>query len=375
MQNIKYFPGLNALRFIAAYLVLMHHAEDVRHKNGLFHLQDLSLFNRGGEAVTFFFVLSGFLITYLLLREQRRHDSINIPKFYVRRVLRIWPLYFLLVFLGTILLPIGLQAMQIDYEMPYHFGEVILYFLFFMPFMVNILFGNHLLEPLWSIGVEEVFYLIWAPLVYLFRKNILPLLIGMLAIKIGANILATTLESHSVFTRLMSMLQFEAMTLGGLTAYWVFQQKEINFRSVIFSVPAQLLVLGLLILRFVFHKELQGFAVYDFVFRSDIYSNLILACLFAQVILHVSLNPRGLLKLEHRVLNYLGEISYGIYMYHLLIIFTLVTLTGDFFNSMHPAIGTILYYALISAAVFAVASVSKKYFEDPFLRLKKRYEK
>ena len=107
-KNIKYFKGLSTLRFFAAYFVVLHHAEEIRKKYELIHLKDYSLFRNGSLAVTFFFVLSGFLITYLLLKEQKRTNTVAINKFYIRRVLRIWPLYFLLVFLGTIVIPFAL---------------------------------------------------------------------------------------------------------------------------------------------------------------------------------------------------------------------------------------------------------------------------
>ena len=66
-KRIKYFEGLSALRFFAAYFVVLHHAEQIRRKYEMVHLKDYSFFNNGSIAVTFFFVLSVFLITYLLL--------------------------------------------------------------------------------------------------------------------------------------------------------------------------------------------------------------------------------------------------------------------------------------------------------------------
>src|SRR5690606_13477827 len=96
-SRLNYFNGLNALRFFAAYLVVLHHAEQIRMKYGLFHLKELSLFNNGSVAVTFFFALSGFLISYLLLRESESTGTVAVRKFYMRRILRIWPLYYLLV--------------------------------------------------------------------------------------------------------------------------------------------------------------------------------------------------------------------------------------------------------------------------------------
>ena len=102
-KNIKHFEGLNALRFFAAFLVVIHHAEAVRKKNGLFNLDWLSFFKNGGNAVTFFFVLSGFLITYLLLKEDNQTGETSIKTFYLKRTLRIWPLYFLMFFVVHLL--------------------------------------------------------------------------------------------------------------------------------------------------------------------------------------------------------------------------------------------------------------------------------
>jgi peptidoglycan/LPS O-acetylase OafA/YrhL len=80
-KQISYFNGLNALRFFAAFFVVLHHAEQIRMKYALFHLKEFSLFNNGGIAVMFFFVLSGFLITYLLLKEQSATHKISIKNF------------------------------------------------------------------------------------------------------------------------------------------------------------------------------------------------------------------------------------------------------------------------------------------------------
>ena len=114
-RSIKHFKGLDSLRFFAAYLVVLHHAEQIRMTYGLFNLKQYSLFNNGGLAVTFFFVLSGFLISYLLLKEQFGKGTISVKKFYFRRVLRIWPLYFLLILIGTLLLPYILDILSYNY--------------------------------------------------------------------------------------------------------------------------------------------------------------------------------------------------------------------------------------------------------------------
>ncbi|NRB70857.1 MAG: acyltransferase, partial [Xanthomonadales bacterium] len=102
-----YFPNLNGLRFIAALMVIVYHLERLKANMGLDGLWGkaafVSLFGKLG--VVLFFVLSGFLITYLLLAEEKRFAKIDLTSFYLRRVLRIWPLYFFIIFLGFFVLP------------------------------------------------------------------------------------------------------------------------------------------------------------------------------------------------------------------------------------------------------------------------------
>ena len=132
-ERRTYFPGINSLRFFAAMAVVLTHVELV--KKLLFHLCELwlktedwivgnawqSIFREGPLkpiswlspfvtfggyfGVIFFFVLSGFLITYLLLQEKEESGDIAISKFYVRRILRIWPIYYLVIVLGFFVLP------------------------------------------------------------------------------------------------------------------------------------------------------------------------------------------------------------------------------------------------------------------------------
>ena len=120
MENDKvYFPGLNGLRFFAAFSVVVTHIELVKHFKGyptlwvenasdeltLTHILQKIIFHAGGLGVYFFFVLSGFLITYLLLVEKAKTGTVAVKKFYWRRVLRIWPLYYLIVILGFFVIP------------------------------------------------------------------------------------------------------------------------------------------------------------------------------------------------------------------------------------------------------------------------------
>lgn len=378
-----YFKGLNALRFAAAYLVVIHHAETIRQKYNLFHLQNWSFFQNGGLAVQFFFVLSGFLITYLLLGEIKRTQTININFFYMRRILRIWPLYFLIVFLGAFLVPTILESMNYPYEKKYTFGEALPFFLVFQSFMVNVLFGSHLLEPLWSIGVEEYFYLLVAPFVKWFRKNILPLLWGIIGLKILLEIFFYIGKNYFHFAdnqviamthEVIGMLAFEMMAIGGLGAWAVFFHRGQVEKNILFSKKAQILLFLLIVLRLVAHLFLlENVWLYKFFFLTPILKWVTEGVLFLWLILNIAVNPTTLFRLNHRWLQELGEISYGIYMYQMLVIFAAIFLLKKILLQTSPLIGSLIYYIFITLGVILVAYCSKRFFEDYFLKWKDKF--
>lgn len=373
-KNIKHFEGLNALRFFAAFLVVIHHAEAVRKKNGLFNLDWLSFFKNGGNAVTFFFVLSGFLITYLLLKEDNQTGKTSIKTFYIKRTLRIWPLYFLMFIVGALVLPVAFKFLHISYEMPYTFSQVWYYFVFFFPGLVTFYFGHHILEPLWSIGVEEVFYLIWAPLFKVFKKYILLLLLAVILAKITVDFLAIYIYKNELFRYISSILSFDAMAVGGLGAYFVFMRKKDLTNLFIFKTSIQILIYGLLAIFLIYNINFQN-QLWKTFFNTPIFSKLLLDFIFLYVIVGVSLIPHNLFRFESKYLSYLGEISYGIYMYHMFVIYAIVLVLKPFLAQIAPVFSTFTFYIILILMVVLVAHLSKKYFEDYFLRIKARLEK
>jgi peptidoglycan/LPS O-acetylase OafA/YrhL len=375
-KKIKFFEGLNGLRFIAAYLVVIHHAEQIRLKYGLFDLKEFTLFNNGGIAVTFFFVLSGFLITYLLLKEERKTGDISVRNFYIRRMLRIWPLYYLLVMIGTVFLPLILEFFNYDYQMPYTFGETIGYFVFFMPFVVNILYGTHLLDPLWSIGVEEIFYLMWAPLTKFLKKYFLQLILGVLIIKVSLTALSHLGYFNDVARQIIGLLKFEAMAIGALGAYYIYYtEKKIESRW-FFSNVIQVFVFAFLALKFFMQSFLiEHMPQFTILFLTPIFSELLLMTAFCWIIISVSLNQKSFVKLNNKHLDYLGDISYGIYMYHMITIFAIVLFMKNFLNGLPNSVSTILFYIIVTFFVLLISGISKSIFENKFLNLKKKFER
>ena len=173
-MKLKYLPGLNTLRFFAAAFVVISHANISLDKLGIYPASTRAFVNRGGDAVDFFFTLSGFLITYLLIAEVNNTGTISIKQFYLRRVYRIWPLYFLVVAIGFILLGYIYPALYHQPFFDFKIPEGLLMFIFFIPNYAAKNFPVGLLNPLWSIGVEEQFYLFWAPMVKYLKKYFKP---------------------------------------------------------------------------------------------------------------------------------------------------------------------------------------------------------
>ena len=168
--NSGYIAGFDSLRFFAASAVLLCQIELVKHYRGIPALvSETSIYETGKLLVASFFVLSGFLITTLLLREKERNGTIHIFSFYMRRGLRIWPIYYLLILLVFFVLPksqIFYLPLQSE-ELQQHFVVKFIFCLLLMPQMLLLKFrsipGG---EQLWTIGTEEIFYLLWPLLLY-----------------------------------------------------------------------------------------------------------------------------------------------------------------------------------------------------------------
>ena len=148
--------------------VIIGHIELTKKSFGLPNLieSDISFFSKGGGhlGVVLFFVLSGFLITLLLLKERELKHEINFKKFFMRRLLRIWPLYFLFI---TFVIFVFHGYENLKQVMSNSNEVVLLYFLILPNVAISGIGTIPYIAHLWSIGVEEQFYLIWP---FLFKK-------------------------------------------------------------------------------------------------------------------------------------------------------------------------------------------------------------
>ena len=341
----RYFASLNGLRFLCIGAVLWHHSP----ANSVTH--GLQLLDRGFVGVDFFFVLSGFLITTLLLREERQTGRISLAGFYWRRALRILPVYFLLVTLMSAYW-IGIKGHQELLGMvPYYYA-----------FLANFLKGDiPLLSITWSLSVEEQYYLLWPALLIAMPLST-RLRAGVLAVLIGLCLLAMLglaewldlprLETrHAVFV--LPGMSYMAILCGSLTALLLHDPAGFGWLWRLCGwrgAPVALLALLLAYLQMT-PDSLLGWPALGM--------DILMALCLASLVLredHV-LRP----ALAFAPVARIGEISYGIYLYHLIGL--------HIANQILPpaAWGVTLLYPLIT---IAIAEASFRGFERHFLALK-----
>ncbi|MCD6067385.1 MAG: acyltransferase [Bacteroidetes bacterium] len=353
-----YFPGLNGLRAIAALAVLFSHSTLGLQFFGL----DLYIFGKyedgspkatllAGFGVSMFFAISGFLITLLLLKE-KDWQQISIKKFYIRRILRIWPLYFL--YLGIVLLTLSLN--QISFEKTS--------FIYYLLLSANIpfVFGGALefAGHYWSLGVEEQFYLFW-PHIIKSTKNILKICIllgtALIVFKLIIYVLSKKHPALELIYTFIHVTRFQCMIIGGIGGILYFRKHKLigllNLRIV--QLAAWIIIVLAAVNRF------HLISVLDSEFIS-----LVTLCIITGQIEQ----KNRLINLESKIFDFLGKISFGIYVLHPLVIFYLSRLVH--FTTRSVA-NYILIYALITVTTIGLAYLSYRFFEGPILRFKKKY--
>lgn len=348
-----HFPGLDGLRAIAAMTVVVLHFNillpDLFGQPGLFAGTEIA-----SLSVTLFFVLSGFLITYLLMVEKERYGSVSIKTFYLKRVLRIWPPYYLVVILSLILFPFykniaGNPATNGELQ------QVLLFSVVILPNIGSVL-GITLtpMRPLWSIGVEEQFYAIWP---WLVRKstNIIYAIIGFIVLyvllRIGFYFLKGKFPGAGFLYGFITISPMHIMALGALGAYTV--KHRLNALKYIYHPAAQVTCWGVYL--YSFYQPL----------RIPLIQQEVYAMIFLIIILNVATNNKNLANIEFKPLKFLGKISYGLYVYHLLVMVALSLILPHNLNAY-----LLLLITLVSVVGFS--TLSYFYYERWFLNLKER---
>lgn len=352
----------------------MHHVEQIRQNNSLPNLKQFSLFNNGAPSVSFFFVLSGFLITYLLLREWDNTHTISIRHFYLKRALRIWPLYFMLVFIGFVLLPLALPPSFHD-KFPYLSWQGLAMYVFFLPNLAKVMWPHSLLIPLWSIGVEEQFYLAWAPLAKWCRNYLVPLLFAVIAIVLVLNYYCVYQLHDSLTRSFLLTLNFDFMAIGGLFAWYYHLNKGQVPRSIFYAKSTQYIALVYLLTRLLARIWLMQQSEFISLIFSHFFITKIDAIAFGIIILNIGTNPHSIIKPTHPILEKLGTTSYGMYMYHMLFVFPAALVLKKYATSLPVLVQHCMMYATVLGATILASYLSYEYVEKRILNLKSSFEK
>jgi peptidoglycan/LPS O-acetylase OafA/YrhL len=371
-----YFPNLNGVRFVAASVVIVHHIEQVKSSLGLPNAWDSHVVRLiGNLGVVLFFVLSGFLITYLLQEEERDTGTVAVGAFYIRRMLRIWPLYYVIVILSIFVLPHFkyFEIPAVSETLHVHFASKVALMLLFLPNLVLELYGIvPYANQAWSVGVEEQFYLMW-PLAVRIRRSWLQSISLILGFYVGVRACLWLLLDYGAFGLSRKIHILNPGMLSAVTQY--FDDFALDSLA-IGGIAAVLVARRASILLIVCRRDVQvaayaGIAVLTFMgfwlphgLHRPAYS-----ILFAVVIVNLASNKHTIVRMENRVFSYLGKISYGLYMYHPIAI----TVTLRLLTDIGLVRFRVVQYAVCIALTIVIAAVSYEVMERRCIHAKLRF--
>jgi peptidoglycan/LPS O-acetylase OafA/YrhL len=356
IQIPKYIPQFDGLRGIAILAVLLAHLTYLN------SIRFANIFQYGRTGVDLFFVLSGFLITGILL------DTKTLPgyftNFYARRALRIWPVYYGVLFLFFVLFPLVFPQHSLSTDRntwPYYATYTQNLFFHFNPSVP--------LTPTWSLAVEEQYYLVWAPVVFLCgRKSLRNILLGMIVFSFCFRVISSYRGAPLDFVHNFTLCRLEPLAAGGLAALWLRSEK---------CTPAKWARGGMM--AFTIGVAGVAIALVDWGGDGPIYSYPFLAAAFAGILaLSLTANPASTFvgrALTRRWLVYIGRISYGVYLIHVPMFMAVGVAARRIWGRpaySGPRQALIVFAAF--AAVFLVASISWFCFERPILRLKEYFQ-
>jgi peptidoglycan/LPS O-acetylase OafA/YrhL len=374
-----HFVQLDTLRFLAAFMIIFLHAfhgwtadwpfgkpwrltgEDGNWNwfGSLLH----GFISNLGFGVDVFFLISGFLITYLLIREKTEQGKINIPGFFMRRILRIWPLYFFIIAIS----PFLVQWLDTP-DTPHYLSAA----LFYNNFHTIAQEANGMtpwvypFAHFWSICIEEHFYLIWPFLVMLIPFRRLPaalllIIVGSMAYRAYAFYFLP--DAHRWFPIYMhTFSRIDALAIGGLAA-WFHYNKPFTIRV---PLAGRLLLYTVLIWGLCTDNLSDWPNIFDVIWKKYIY--LLLA---GFAMMNYVFNPDAKLKFgpKHPI-NYLGRCSYGIYLWGNIL---LPIIIQKFFLKYIPHPNGWTYWTIVLGISLLVPVITYELIEKPFLKLKTRF--
>lgn len=361
MNTRRHFHSFDALRFLAFFKVFLLHLP-------IFSFPVFNfLKNGGGIGVIFFFVLSGFLITYILLDEKQKGQTIDLRRFYMRRILRIWPLYYLMVlfaFLTPYILEFaGLPSSTEGYQPNW------LMSLTFLENYKMMATGSHPnVSPLgitWTLCIEEQFYIVWGLLLYRIKFKNLPIL--FFACILLAFICRYFYEQYQI-PEVDLPAHFDYFIYGAIPAFFLVKY-PVKFENRIshYRISTRLLIILILLIYVVLSPNIHY--AYQYMLEP-----LIFGLGFSFLICSILPLKNPLKISDKNILSRLGTYTYGLYFYHTIVIVFLFQIFKKAGISIELPLNAILYSLLCLALSILVSILSYQFFEKYFLKLKKYFE-
>jgi len=361
----KYFKELNSLRFIGFIGIFFGHVFFSNSPEIINSKLYATLFSYGKIlgfiSIDSFFVLSSFLITWKALEEIKLTSNFQFKNFLIRRSLRIWPLYFLIVFIGFLL----------EYFKSYYFLEseklpslwnFILFilnydiiengynFLFFMVFM-------------WSISVEEQFYVFWAITIKWFNKYLFGISFFIIFLSLVFRIYFINDSLSLNFHTASALGNFG---IGALTAILAF--KNPNFLNNLQSLNRKTILFFYSII-FIFFIKMPVLLEYDFFI---VIQRVLFSIFFSFIILEQTYCDQSIVKVSRiKYFNFFGKISYGLYCYHGIMITTVLQISGFLSESLLNSL--ILFPVFIFVSTLLISHFSYRLYESKFLNFKSKF--
>lgn len=363
-----YFENLDGLRFICFLSVFLFHSfhsdYDYIKNTPIYHLVKIGVFRNGNLGVNFFFVLSGFLITYLLLKEKEYYGKINIISFWKRRVFRIWPLFYFCVFFGFVIFPLLKSYFG---QMPNETANPFLYILFLnnFDFINKGLPDASILGVLWSIAIEEQFYFVWPLLLSLLPARFYPYsFAGIILISLVFRYLTV---DHSTYSEYHTLSCMGDLAVGGFGA-WLSQRER--FVLGIKNLNRLWIALLYLVVGLIYFLR-DDFLLYTY--PVQIAERSLIAVIFLFVILEQNYSDQSFFKMKSfKLFSRLGVITYGLYCLHFIGILIATTVTSRLSWNTHLWQVFFLDTSLALFITIFISSLSYRFFELPFLKMNAR---
>ena len=359
-RPIYYFPQLDSIRGLSFLAVYFFHAVHPEFGGDLFSRMLEYFYRNLVLSIDVFFILSAFLLTWLGMNEYKVKGNFSFISYFIRRALRIWPLYFLLMIFSFVLVPYASAYFHVPVSLPPAY-----YYLFFIS---NFYLEGHVyfLRFLWTLAVEEQFYLLWGFCLWFLQKHIRACVVLFTGVSVAYTAYAILNDIHHDFHTLTYLFDFAA---GILAAY--FLQREFAFvswfknagkgRSFLFLLILPVLFI---LLFFVMDAAPAGFAPW-----LDLTGRYLFIIYVAFFIIDQMVNDHAVLKLgSSGFLVYTGKISYGLYCFHGIVL-TFGLLALERLDIVMPVILRVFVFLALN---YLVSAVSYRFIESPFLHLKNR---